>query len=77
MSSLVNCSIVQAKCKRLEEKNLEGPVGEWRFLMDFDKMRFEEQRRDWKIREKMKGAETRWEEQRRDWQSRVEIGRAE
>ena len=77
MSSLVNCSIVQVKCKRLEEKNLGGPVGEWRILMDFDKMRFEEQGRDWKSRDEIKRAETRLEEQRRDWKSRVEIDGAE
>ena len=57
MSSLVNCSIVEVKCKRLEEKNLGGPVGEWRILMDFDKMRFEKQRRDWKSRDEIKRAE--------------------
>ena len=39
MSSLVNCSIVQVKCKRLKEKNLGGPVGEWRILMDFDEIK--------------------------------------
>ena len=45
--------------------------------MDFDKMRFEEQRRDWKSRDEIKRAETRLEEQRRDWKSRVEIDGAE
>ena len=37
----------------------------------------EEQRRDWRSRDKIGGAETRLEEQRRDWRSRDEIGGAE
>ena len=37
----------------------------------------EEQRQDWRSRDKIGGAETRLEEQRRDWRSRDEIGGAE
>ena len=74
MSSLVNCSIVQVKCKRLEEKNFGGFCTR---MEDFDKMRFEKQRRDWKSRDEIGGAETRLEEQSRNWKSRVEIDGAE
>ena len=61
-----SCSIVQVKCKRLEEKNFGGACTRMEILMDFDKMRFEKQRRDWKSRDEIGGAETRLEEQSRN-----------
>ena len=54
MSSLVNCSIVQVKCKRLEEKNLGGACTR---MEDFEVLR---------SRDEIGGAESRLEEQSRN-----------